>query len=317
MHHIFLDPPRQANERENNRNVRHEKESIYYDSPSIIKDLIFNSKGPQIKPEKQLQKMNNSTFQCTAGISFGKQYLTDTHVVILVSTYVALLLGNIIFNSLEIYLLLNTRQLSNYSSKFTMLLFSSDVVTDCIFCSNTSNIDIAPATRPIMFSLSFNTVLFNNIYKDFSIYYRPNRTRSLCSDKVHNELYTLTAIRAHILMASVCVINVINVSVNTIGAYYNNRSLLRGVTAFFDVLVFIFAVALQIRTVIIMKRRVAETENSEVLNQSIAKIIKLSLHMMLLFMVCTIPFNMISFIRFLLVNHLQGYSRSHIEFFKD
>ena len=186
---------------------------------------------------------------------------------------------------------------------------------DCIYCSNTSNIDIAPATRPIMFSLSFNTVLFNNIYKDFSIYYRPNRTRSLCSDKVHNELYTLTAIRAHILMASVCVISVINVSVNTIGAYCNNRSLLRGITAFFDVLVFIFVVALQIRTVVIMKRRVAETENSEVLNQSNAKIIKLFLHMMLLFMVCTIPFNMISFIRFLLVNHLQGYSRSHIEFF--
>ena len=93
-----------------------------------MKDLIFSSKEPQIKPDKQLQKMNNSTFQCTADITFGKQYLTDTHVVILVTTNVASLLGNIISKYL-IYLLVNTRQLSNYSSKFPMLLSSLDVVT--------------------------------------------------------------------------------------------------------------------------------------------------------------------------------------------
>lgn len=168
MHHIFLDPPRQANERENNRNVRDEKESIYYDSPSIIKDLIFNSKGPQIKPDKQLQKMNNSTFQCTAGISFGKQYLTDTHVVILVTTYVALLLGNIIFNSLVIYLLLNTRQLSNYSSKFTMLLFSSDVVT--VFTAQTLQISILHLPLDPSCSVSPLTQFFSTIFTRISAY---------------------------------------------------------------------------------------------------------------------------------------------------
>ena len=82
-------------------------------------------------------------------------------------------------------------------------------------------------------------------------------------------------------MASVYVISVINGSINTIGAYYNRRSLLRGVTAFFDVPVFIFVVALQIRAVIIMKRRVA----------------------------------VISFIRFLFPNHLQGSCRLYMEFF--
>ena len=128
IYHISLDPQRWANERESSKNARDEKENIYHGSPSTTKDLIFSSKEPQIKPDKQLQKMNNSTFQCTADITFGKQYLTDTHVVILVTTNVASLLGNIISKYL-IYLLVNTRQLSNYSSKFPMLLSSLDVVT--------------------------------------------------------------------------------------------------------------------------------------------------------------------------------------------
>ena len=116
-------------------------------------------------------------------------------------------------------------------------------------------------------------------------------------------------------MASVCVISVINGLINTIWAYYNRRSLLRGVTAFFDIPVFTFVVALEIRAVIIMKRRVAGTENSEVLDQTSAKIIKLSWDLLILFMVCSIPFNMISFIRFLLLNQLQSSSRSCMELF--
>ena len=124
----------------------------------------------------------------------------------------------------------------------------------------------------------------------------------------------LTPIRAFILMASVCVISVINGSIKTVGAYSNNRSLVRGVTVFFDVPGFIFVVALQIRAGITMKRKVAETENSEVLDQTSAKIIKLSWRTMLLFMVCIPSFNMISFIRFLLANHLQGSSKSYVEF---
>ena len=116
-------------------------------------------------------------------------------------------------------------------------------------------------------------------------------------------------------MASVCVISVINGLINTIWAYYNRRSLLRGVTAFFDIPVFTFVVALEIRAVIMMKRRVAGTENSEVLDQTSAKIIKLSWDLLILFMVCSIPFNMISFIRFLLLNQLQSSSRSYMELF--
>ena len=59
---------------------------------------------------------------------------------------------------------------------------------DYTYRSNSSNIDIVPSIRPIMFSLSFNIVLFNTIYKEFSIYYWTNRTRPLCSHKLHNEL---------------------------------------------------------------------------------------------------------------------------------
>lgn len=125
----------------------------------------------------------------------------------------------------------------------------------------------------------------------------------------------LTPIRAYILMASVCVTSVINGSIKTVGAYSNSRSLVRGVTVFFDVPGFIFVVALQIRAGIIMKRKVAETENSEVLDQTSAKIIKLPWRTVLLFMVCITSFNMISFIRFLLANHLQGSSKSYVEFF--
>ena len=94
-----------------------------------MENIILSRKEPQIKPGKRLQKMNNSTLQCTADTTFGKQYLTNAHVGILIINNAALLLGNIILNSLVIYMLVKTRQLSNYSNKFTMLLSSSDVVT--------------------------------------------------------------------------------------------------------------------------------------------------------------------------------------------
>ena len=133
----------------------------------------------------QTMRMNNITLQCTVENTFGKQYLSNTHITILVVTNTILLLGNIFSNSLVICLLVITRQLSNYSNKFTMLLSSSDVATALIVQTLQISVLFLPLDPPCPVSL-LTQFFFNSTSKNFRIYYRNNRIRPLCSRKVHN-----------------------------------------------------------------------------------------------------------------------------------
>ena len=153
---------------ENNRNIRDEKESIYYGSPRTMENMILCRKEPQIKPGKRLQKMNNSTLQCTAATTFGKQYLANTHVFILIINSSALLLGNIILNSMVIYLLVKTQHLSNYSNKFAMLLSSSDLVT--ALTTQTLQISILYLPLDPSCSVSLLTQFFSTTFTRISAY---------------------------------------------------------------------------------------------------------------------------------------------------
>lgn len=263
----------------------------------------------------QTKRMNNITFQCTVENTFGKQYLSNTHIIILVVTNTILLLGNIFSNSLVICLLVITRQLSNYSNKFTMLLSSSDVATALIVQTLQISVLFLPLDPPCPVSLL--TQFFSTALPRISGYTigiigldRYVRVRYIMHFRK-----ILTSKRAYILMSTVCVMSVINALLNTVGAVYDRRSLFRGVTACIDIPAITFVVALQIKSVIIMKSRVAGTENPEILHETSAKVITLSSRIMVLFVICCIPFQMISFIRILFLNQLQGASRSNIEFF--
>ena len=259
--------------------------------------------------------MNNITFQCTVENTFGKQYLSNTHITILVVTNTILLLGNFFSNSLVIYLLVITRQLSHYSNKFTMLLSSSDVATALIAQTLQISVLFLPLDPP--FSVSLLTQFFSTTFPRISGY----TIGIIGLDRYVRIRYTmyirkiLTPKRAYILMAAVYVMSVINALLNTVGAVYNRRSLFRGVTACIGVPAITFVVAFQIKSVIIMKSRVAGTENPDILHETSARIITLSSRIMVLFVICCIPFQMISFIRMLFLNQLQGASRSNNEFF--
>ena len=117
-------------------------------------------------------------------------------------------------------------------------------------------------------------------------------------------------------MIGVCVLSVINGSLNTVGAYYEGHmsNILNGITGFIDVNLFIFVVALQMRTVYITKTRVANSENPEVLDEISTKILKLSSRIMMLFIICVIPFNMVLYIRTALGNNVKSSIQSYLEF---
>ena len=246
--------------------------------------------------------MNNITFQCTVENAFGKQYLSNAHITILVATNTILLLGNFFSNSLVIYLLVITRQLSHYSNKFTMLLSSSDVATALIVQTLQISVLFLPLDPPC--SVSLLTQFFSTTFPRISGY-----TIGIigfdCYVRIRYTMHfrrILTPKRAHILMAAVCVMSVINALLNTVGAVYNRRSLFCRVTACIDVPAITFVVAFQIKSVIIMKSRVAGTENPEILHETSARIIALSSRIMVLFVICCIPFQMISFIGMLFLN---------------
>lgn len=175
--------------------------------------------------------MNNITFQCTVENTSGKQYLSNTHTTMLVVTNSILLLGNIFSNSLVIYLLVITRQLSNYSNKFTMLLSSSDVATPLIVQTLQISVLFLPLDPPC--SVSLLTQFFSATFPRISGY----TIGIIGLDRYVRIRYTmhfrkiLAPKRAYILMAGVCVMSVINALLNTVGAVYNRRSLFRGVTS--------------------------------------------------------------------------------------
>ena len=85
-------------------------------------------------------------------------------------------------------------------------------------------------------------------------------------------------------------------------------------TGFIDITLFLFVIALQMRTMCIMKTRVADAENPEVLDETSTKIIKLSSRM-ILFIICVITFNVVLYIRIALDNYIKSSTRSHLEFF--
>ena len=126
----------------------------------------------------------------------------------------------------------------------------------------------------------------------------------------------LTSTRAYILMIGVCVLSVINGSLNTVGAYYEGHmgNVLNGITGFIDVNLFIFVVAFQTRTVYITKTRVANAENPEVLDERSTKIIKLSSRIMMIFIIWVIPFNVVLYIRITLGNNVTSSIRSYLGF---
>ena len=118
-------------------------------------------------------------------------------------------------------------------------------------------------------------------------------------------------------MIGVCILSVINGSLNTVAVYYDGHmgNVLTGITGFIDINLFLFIIALQMRTVYIMKTRVADAENPEILGETSTKIIKMSSRIMMLFIICVIPFNVVLYTRIALGNNVKSSNRSYLEFF--
>lgn len=200
--------------------------------------------------------------------------------------------------------------------KFMLLLSTSDILT----AATVQTIQILSLSVPLetLCSVSVLEPFFTAVMPRIS----PYTILIIGLDRYIRIRYTLnfqiilTSTRACISMIGVCVLSVINGSLNTVGAYYEGHmgNILNGITGFIDVNLFIFVVALQMRTVYITKTRVANSENPEVLDEISTKILKLSSRIMMLFIICVIPFNMVLYIRTALGNNVKSSIQSYLEF---
>ena len=75
-----------------------------------------------------------------------------------------------------------------------------------------------------------------------------------------------------------------------------------------------FVIAFQMGTVYITKTRVADAKNPQVLDETSTKIIKLSSRIMILFIVCVIPFNVVLYTRITLGINVKSFNRLYLEF---
>ena len=261
--------------------------------------------------------MNHTTADCSFDSSFGKQFLTNFQRFNLILINSILLIANVFTNALVIYLLVKTKQFSNYSMKFMLLLATSDILTAATV--QTIQILSLPVPLETLCSISVLEPFFTAVMPRISLY----TILIIGLDRYIRVRYTLnfriilTSTGAYILMIGVCRLSVVNGSLNTVGAYYDGHmgNVLTGMTGFIDITLFLFVIALQMRTMCIMKTRVADAENPEVLDETSTKIIKLSSRIMILFIICVIPFNVVLYIRIALDNYIKSSTRSYLEFF--
>ena len=123
----------------------------------------------------------------------------------------------------------------------------------------------------------------------------------------------ITTLQAYIMKIGACILAVVNGSILTIGPIINKTDLSRFVVVSTDVIIFVLVIALQIKTISIMKRLTDDACNPEILRAMSNTIIKLASRVITLLIVFVLPFVVVTSIYGQFGKKLQGTSRSYIE----
>lgn len=257
--------------------------------------------------------MNGSSTQCISN-AYGKEYLTNDQVLLLVITDSLILIGNFTANLLVLFLLVNTNQLKSYSCKFIFLLSIADVLsafTVQTFYMPVNVLQIKPSCTVVSISqflsatfprLSAYTVGLMGLDRYIRIKYRITLNS------------IITPVRAYILMTTTTVLTLIVGIMTVTGINMNKTQLVRGITTFIDSIVFICIVALQIKTISILKANVESAHNPDVLRATSDKMIQLASRIMKMFIILILPFLVISSLHTRYARKLRGSSRCYMEF---
>ena len=123
----------------------------------------------------------------------------------------------------------------------------------------------------------------------------------------------ITTLQAYIMKICACILAVVNGSLLTIGPIVNKTNLSRFAVVSTDVIIFVLVIALQIKTISIMKRLTDDAYNPEILRAMSNTIIKLASRVMTLLIVFVLPFVVVTSIYGQFGKKLRGTSRSYIE----
>ena len=257
--------------------------------------------------------MNISTTRCINTNADGKEYLTLLQVTFLITFDLVTLIANCFANFLVMLILSKTNQLSNYSMKFIFLLSFTDFFTGVSVQIFYIPVNVLPLQYPCSINLisQFLGATFTRISayivgligidRYFRVKFKTN-FRGI-----------ITTLQAYILMMGACILAFVNGSILVTGTVVNKTDLSWFVVVSIDVIIFVLVIALQIKTISIMKRVRDDACNPEILRAMSNTIIKLASRVMTLLIVFVLPFVVVTSIYGQFGKKLQGTSKSYIE----
>ena len=220
--------------------------------------------------------MNISTTHCINTNAEGKGYLTLPQVAFLITFDIIILIANCFANFLVMLILTKTNQLSNYSMKFISLLSFTDFFTGVSVQIFYIPVNVFPLQYPCSINLisQFLGATFTRISAyivgliGIGRYFRVKLKTNFRG--------IITTLQAYIMKIGACILAFVNGSILTIGPIINKTDLSRFVVVSTDVIIFVLVIALQIKTISIMKRVRDDACNPEILRAMSNTIIKLA-----------------------------------------
>ena len=257
--------------------------------------------------------MNISTTHCINTNAEGKGYLTLPQVAFLITFDIIILIANCFANFLVMLILTKTNQLSNYSMKFISLLSFTDFFTGVSVQIFYIPVNVLPLQYPC--SINLISQFLGATFTRISAYIVGliGIGRYFGVKLKTNFRGIITTLQAYIMKIGACILAVVNGSILTIGPIINKTDLSRFVVVSTDVIIFVLVIALQIKTISIMKRLTDDACNPEILRAMSNTIIKLASRVITLLIVFVLPFVVVTSIYGQFGKKLQGTSKSYIE----
>ena len=257
--------------------------------------------------------MNISTTHCINANAEGKGYLTLPQVAFLITFDIIILIANCFANFLVMLILTKTNQLSNYSMKFISLLSFTDFFTGVSVQIFYIPVNVLPLQYPC--SINLISQFLGATFTRISAYIVGliGIGRYFGVKLKTNFRGIITTLQAYIMKIGACILAVVNGSILTIGPIINKTDLSRFVVVSTDVIIFVLVIALQIKTISIMKRLTDDACNPEILRAMSNTIIKLASRVITLLIVFVLPFVVVTSIYGQFGKKLQGTSKSYIE----
>ena len=257
--------------------------------------------------------MNISTTHCINTNAEGKGYLTLPQVAFLITFDIIILIANCFANFLVMLILTKTNQLSNYSMKFIFLLSFTDFFTGVSVQIFYIPVNVLPLQYPC--SINLISQFLGATFTRISAYIVGliGIGRYFGVKLKTNFRGIITTLQAYIMKIGACILAVVNGSILTIGPIINKTDLSRFVVVSTDVIIFVLVIALQIKTISIMKRLTDDACNPEILRAMSNTIIKLASRVITLLIVFVLPFVVVTSIYGQFGKKLQGTSKSYIE----